>query len=70
MGLVTIFYTVMGGMKAVIYTDTVQWIILMVGLVFVGIPISYFAIGGWDEISKYIQPDFMSLTSVGLADTC
>jgi len=64
MGLVTIFYTVMGGIKAVIYTDTVQWIILMVGLVFVGIPISYFAVGGWEEISKYIQPEFMSLTSV------
>jgi len=36
----------------------------MVGLVFVGIPISYFAVGGWEEISKYIQPEFMSLTSV------
>ncbi|MBK8983241.1 MAG: sodium:solute symporter family protein [Ignavibacteria bacterium] len=64
MGVVTILYTVMGGMKAVIYTDTVQWIILMVGLIFVGIPISYFAIGGWEEISKSVQPEFLSLSSV------
>ncbi|MCJ7802922.1 MAG: sodium:solute symporter family protein, partial [Candidatus Marinimicrobia bacterium] len=30
MGVVVIGYTVLGGLKAVIYTDTIQWIILMV----------------------------------------
>ncbi len=64
MGLVTILYTVMGGMTAVIYTDTIQWIVLMLGLVFVGIPISYCAIGGWEEISKSVNPGALSLTSV------
>lgn len=64
MGVVTILYTVMGGMTAVIYTDTVQWIVLILGLSLIGIPLSYHAVGGWDEISKIIQPDFMSLTNV------
>lgn len=32
MGLISIIYTTFGGLKAVIYTDTVQWIFLMIGL--------------------------------------
>lgn len=64
MGLVTIVYTVMGGMTAVIYTDTVQWIVLMGGLMFIGIPLSYNAIGGWEAIEKSVTPDLLSLTSV------
>jgi solute:Na+ symporter, SSS family len=64
MGLVTIVYTVMGGMTAVIYTDTVQWIVLMGGLMFIGIPLSYNAIGGWEAIEKSVAPDLLSLTSV------
>ncbi|MGI8893873.1 MAG: sodium:solute symporter family protein [Bacteroidia bacterium] len=64
MGLVTILYTVMGGMTAVIYTDTVQWIILMLGLIFVGIPLSYIAVGGWEEIRKTVDPAALSLGSV------
>jgi SSS family solute:Na+ symporter len=50
MGTVAVLYTVMGGLKAVIYTDTVQWTILMFGLVFIGIPISYYSIGGGSAI--------------------
>jgi solute:Na+ symporter, SSS family len=38
MGTIVIIYTAMGGIKAVIYTDTIQWIILMMGLIFIGIP--------------------------------
>ena len=64
MGGVTILYTVMGGMTAVIYTDTVQWIILMLGLVFVGIPLCYVAVGGWDEIVKTVPTSALSLGSV------
>lgn len=40
MGIIIVVYTVMGGIKAVIYTDTFQWALLMVGLLFVGIPIA------------------------------
>ncbi len=31
MGVITIVYTVMGGLKAVIYTDTIQWLLLISG---------------------------------------
>lgn len=64
MGTIAVVYTVMGGLKAVIYTDTVQWTILMLGLVFIGIPISYNAVGGWEAIQKAVDPELLSLTNM------
>ena len=64
MGFIAITYTVMGGLKAVIYTDTVQWLILISGLVFVGIPFSYFAIGGMESIRATLPASFLSLTNI------
>ncbi|MBD1396083.1 sodium:solute symporter family protein [Pontibacter sp. JH31] len=49
MGIIAVVYTVMGGLKAVIYTDTIQWAILMGGLIFIGIPVSFLAVGGGVE---------------------
>lgn len=51
MGVIAVVYTVMGGLKAVIYTDTIQWAILMGGLIFIGLPISFLAVGGVEQIS-------------------
>ena len=64
MGIIAVGYTVMGGIKAVIYTDTIQWIILMAGLLFIGIPVSYNAIGGWEAIKTTLPPEFWSLTNI------
>jgi SSS family solute:Na+ symporter len=64
MGLTAVIYTVFGGLKAVIYTDTVQWIILMGGLIFIGIPMSYFAIGGYDSIVATVPASFLSLGAI------
>jgi SSS family solute:Na+ symporter len=64
MGVIAVVYTVIGGIKAVIYTDTIQWIILMVGLIFIGIPFGYMAIGGWDSIVKELAPSFLSMSNV------
>ncbi|MCW9705955.1 sodium:solute symporter family protein [Fodinibius salsisoli] len=64
MGSIAVIYTVMGGLKAVIYTDTVQWAILMVGLVFIGIPISYTAVGGWEAISQTVDPALLSMSNM------
>ena len=64
MGIVAVVYTVLGGLKAVIYTDTVQWLILMSGLIFVGLPFAYVRIGGMDAIRTTLHPSFLSLTSI------
>lgn len=68
MGAIAVVYTVMGGIKAVIYTDTVQWGILMGGLIFIGIPMSYQAVGGYDAIAEALPPDMLSLTNISLID--
>ena len=64
MGVIAVVYTVMGGIKAVIYTDTFQWIILMGGLVFIGIPVSYEAIGGITAVRETLSSDFLSFRNV------
>jgi len=64
MGAIAVIYTVMGGLKAVIYTDTIQWIILMGGLIFIGIPMSYFAIGGMEALKSSVHPEFFTFTNV------
>ena len=64
MALIIIVYTVMGGIKAVIYTDTFQWILLLGGLIFIGIPAGYFAVGGISEIRAVVAPEMLTLTNI------
>lgn len=64
MGVIAVVYTVIGGIKAVIYTDTIQWMILMVGLLFIGLPIAYIHIGGWEALQTYVPAKFISLNNV------
>jgi len=64
MGAVAVLYTVLGGLKAVIYTDTIQWTILILGLTFVGIPVSYHAIGGIEVIRATVEPEMLRLTNI------
>ena len=68
MGLVAVVYTVAGGLKAVIYTDTVQWIILLVGLIFIGLPICFVQLGGWDAIRASLGADMLSLNQLRWQD--
>jgi len=64
--LVTVLYTVLGGIKAVIYTDTVQWIILLAGLVLVTIPVTLFEIGGWSALRAELPRAYFSLSNIRL----
>lgn len=64
MGLIAVIYTAIGGLKAVIYTDTIQWTILICGLVFIGIPMAYTAVGGFDAIKSSLAPEYLSLTNI------
>jgi SSS family solute:Na+ symporter len=64
MGIIVVVYTGVGGMKAVVYTDTIQWIILMSGLILIGIPVSFHTIGGMDAIRSTLGHEFLSLKNV------
>jgi SSS family solute:Na+ symporter len=62
--IITILYTALGGIKAVIYTDAVQWIILLSGLTLVTIPVSVYKAGGLKKIYESLPPEFFTLTNI------
>lgn len=64
MGVIAVTYTAIGGIKAVIYTDTIQWILLMTGLVFIALPLCYFGIGGYETLKATLPANFFSLTAI------
>ncbi len=64
MGIIIVGYTVLGGLKAVIFTDTIQWSVLIIGLMFIGIPIAYNMVGGWNVISTSVSAEFLSLGNI------
>jgi SSS family solute:Na+ symporter len=66
LAVVILLYTVLGGLKAVIYTDTVQWIILISGLLFLGLPVAWVQAGGWETISATLPPEFFRLDNISL----
>lgn len=61
---VILIYTVLGGLNAVIFTDTIQWIILLIGLIFLALPFAYFEIGGWNAFVSKLPPERFSFTNV------
>ncbi len=65
-GAIIIIYTVLGGIKAVIYTDTVQWIVLLIGLIFLAIPFALYEIGGISELKRLVPAGHLSLLNVSL----
>ena len=64
MGVIAVVYTVLGGLKAVIYTDTIQWIVLMCGLILVGLPFAYKSVGGMEAIRATLPHSFLQLNSI------
>ena len=64
MGIVVIGYTVLGGLKAVIFTDTIQWIILLGGLLFFGVPFAIHEVGGFAKLKQSLPNEFFSLSNI------
>jgi SSS family solute:Na+ symporter len=64
MSVVIVVYTALGGLQAVVYTDTVQWIILFVGLIGLAIPLGFRAAGGWSGLREALPPEHFSLTNI------
>lgn len=63
-GGVTILYTVFGGLKAVIYTDSVQWLILLAGMSLFALPYALDAVGGWQGLMDSLPASYFSLTAI------
>ena len=58
--VLTGIYTVLGGMRAVVYTETIQAIVLVLGagvLTFMGLD----AVGGWSELKTTVGADYFNM---------
>lgn len=58
--VITGVYTVLGGMRAVAYTEAIQTVILVMGaatLTFVGVQ----AAGGWGEVRANLEPGYLNM---------
>ncbi len=64
MALVVVLYTALGGIKAVILTDTVQWGILLGGLALVALPLGYSAVGGIEGLQRSLPPGHLDLFNI------
>ena len=54
-GAVILAYTAAGGLKAVIYTDVFQMVVLLIGIVFIAAPIGLYTVGGWSGIVEHFS---------------
>lgn len=58
--VLTGIYTILGGMRAVLYTEAVQAMVLVLGagiLTFMGLD----AVGGWAELKSTVGPEYMNM---------
>jgi SSS family solute:Na+ symporter len=58
--ILTGIYTVVGGMRAVVYTETLQAIILVIGagaLTFIGLQ----HVGGWESMKQTVTPEYLNM---------
>ena len=63
-GFIIVGYTALGGLKAVIYTDTVQWIILISGLILFAIPFAIHEAGGLTAFLNQLPEQHLSFTNI------
>jgi solute:Na+ symporter, SSS family len=56
-GAVILLYTALGGLKAVIYTDVFQMVVLFIGLICLAVPIGLHTVGGWGGIVAHFSAD-------------
>ncbi len=54
-GAIVLAYTALGGLKAVIYTDVFQMFVLLIGIVFIAVPIGLYEVGGWGGIVDHFS---------------
>lgn len=63
--IVVIIYTILGGLKAVVYTDCMQMAVLFVGMIAVLLPVSLNKVGGVGELMSKVPEAFASMGTMG-----
>lgn len=62
--LIVVGYTALGGLTAVVFTDSIQWGILAIGLGAIALPAAIIEAGGLAAIAAALPAGHLSLTSV------
>ena len=60
--IATGLYTIIGGLRAVLYTDVIQMFILLIGSIIVTV-VGFFEIGGLSQLYTMVEPSFMSVAA-------
>ncbi len=55
---IVIMYTATGGYLAITYTDWVQFVLLFVGIVLIGLPIAIYQVGTWSDLQAALPPSY------------
>ncbi len=63
LGLLTGIYTMLGGLLAVVWTESVQTVLLLVGAVVITV-VGYIKVGGWSELAHTLASNPHPLASV------
>jgi len=63
---IIVIYTATGGFLAVTYTDWVQFLLLFIGVVLVGIPIAIANGGTWETLTTQLPPEHFNPTGWGV----
>ncbi|MEF3080487.1 sodium:solute symporter [Winogradskyella poriferorum] len=58
--ILTGIYTVLGGMRAVVYTETLQAVLLVVGAAALTI-IGLDKVGGWESMTQTVTPEYLNM---------
>ncbi len=61
---ITIVYTMAGGLKAVVYTDSIQWLLLLGGLILVAMPMAIGRVGGIDGLREALPAGHFDLFAI------
>jgi SSS family solute:Na+ symporter len=64
-GVIVILYTAVGGYLAVTYTDWLQVVLLLFGVVVVGIPVAMAATGSWSDMRGVLPDSYYDLGAQG-----
>ncbi|MEH6651911.1 MAG: sodium/solute symporter [Motiliproteus sp.] len=62
-GLITMVYTLLGGMIAITVTDVIQFVLMTIGILIL-IPTGINKVGGWDQLVAQVPPEFFTMTNV------
>jgi SSS family solute:Na+ symporter len=58
--VIIILYTMLGGMWSIVFTDAVQFLLMMLGVLII-LPISMYAVGWWPGLIEKIPPEHLYL---------